>query len=107
MHHHINIGGALLAAERTGQLPAAAWPALRELLLSSSDPQITMLIEPLRRQIEAQRAVVAARQALDAGYAALAAAHEHSALAEAADYLAALADDLAARVRQLEEVQPT
>lgn len=107
MNHHMTMSGALLAAERTGQLPAAAWPALRELLLSSSDPQITMFIEPLRRQIEAQRAVVVARQALDAGYAALAAAHEHAALAEAADYLAALADDLAARIRQLEEVLPT
>jgi hypothetical protein len=97
-----NLGAALLAAETTGQLPAEAWPALRELLLASSDPQLVAAVDPLRQLLQARQAVAAARAALDQGYAAVAAAANNRAqLADAAGHLAALADDLSARAQQL------
>jgi hypothetical protein len=97
-----NLGAALLAAETTGQLPAEAWPALRELLLSASDPQLALAVDPLRQLLQARQAVAAARAALDQGYAAVAAAANNPAqLADAAGHLAALADDLSARAQQL------
>lgn len=95
------IGAILLLAEQQGQLPPDAWPALRTLLLASSDPQLVAAAEPLRQLVLARQAVAAARSALDQGYAAVAAANAPAQLADAAGFLAALADDLAARAQQL------
>jgi hypothetical protein len=97
-----DLSAALLAAETTGQLAAEAWPALRDLLLSASDPQLAGAVDPLRQLVQARQAVTAARAALDQGYAAVgSAANSPAQLADAAGQLAALADDLAARAQQL------
>ena len=96
------ISALLVLAEQNGQLSPEAWPALRDLLLASADPQIAAAIEPLRQLALARQSVVAARQALDQGYAAVtAAASAPAQLADAAGTLAALADDLSARAQQL------
>ncbi len=77
-----DLSAALLAAEKRGQFPAEAWPAMRDLLLSSSDPALATT-----------------------GFAALGrAGDDPAATAEAAANLAALADDLAARAQQLGEL---
>src|ERR1051325_8533478 len=100
-----DLSAVLLAAEKTGQLPAEAWPALRDLLLASSDPALAAVLEPLHQLITARQAVVQARQALDSGYAALGrAGDDPAAIAEAAANLAAMGDDLAARAQQLGEL---
>lgn len=97
-----DLSAALLSAETTGQLAAEAWPALRDLLLSVSDPQLIAAVDPLRQLLQTRQAVAAARAALDQGYAAVAAASTNPAqLADAAGQLAAFADDLAARAQQL------
>ena len=96
---------ALLAAEKRGQFPAEAWPAMRDLLLSSSDPTLGVVLGPLRQLVSARQAVFQARQALDSGFAALGrAGDDPTAISEAAANLAALADDLAARAQQLGEL---
>lgn len=97
-----SLSAALFAAERTGQLPSDGWPAVRNLLLASPDPEIVAAVEPLRQLISARRTLLAARQSLDQGYAAVAAAGDDLLrLTDAAETLALLADDLAARARQL------
>ncbi len=97
-----DLSAAFVAAETTGQFPGEAWPALRELLLAASDPQLVTAIDPLRQLLQARQAVTAARAALDQGYATVAAsATSPTRLADAAGQLAALADDLAARAQQL------
>lgn len=98
----VPIGAAFLAAETTGQLPAEAWPAIRDLLLATADPQLAAAIEPLRQLLQARQAVVLARLELDRGYAAVAAAGQDADhIAEAAANLSLLADELAARAQQL------
>lgn len=103
---NVSVGSALLTAEKTGQFPAEAWPAIRDLLLASADPQLSAVVEPLRQLIQARQAVVAARNELDRGYAAVAAALGNSAqLSEAAANLSMLADELSARAQQLTELE--
>ena len=97
-----DLSAALLAAEKGGQLTAEAWPAMRDLLLSSSDPALAVVLGPLRQLVTARQAVFQARQALDSGFAALGrAGDDPAAITEAAANLAALSDDLAARAQQL------
>jgi len=103
-----DLSEALLAAEKGGQLAAEAWPAMRDLLLSSSDPTLAAVLGPLRQLVTARQAVFQAGQALDSGFAALGRAGDDPAvIAEAAANLAALADDLAARAQQLGELTNT
>jgi hypothetical protein len=100
-----DLSAALLAAEKGGQFPAEAWPAMRDLLLSSSDPTLATVLGPLHQLVTTRQAVFQARQALDSGFAALGrAADDPAAITEAAANLAALADDLAARAQQLGEL---
>jgi hypothetical protein len=61
----IPVSTTLLVAEETGQIPAEAWPMIRDLLLASTDPQLTAAVEPLRQLIQGRQAVAAARQELD------------------------------------------
>jgi hypothetical protein len=58
------LSAALLRAEQTGMLDPSLWPALRELLLGSSDPALGSVLGPLR-------ALVAARAHYEAAYAAV------------------------------------
>lgn len=96
------VSTTLLVAEKTGQIPAEGWPQLRELLLASTDPQLTAVVEPLRQLLQARQAVVAARQELDRGYATVAASIDNAVqLAEAASNLSMLADELSARAGAL------
>lgn len=102
----VPVSTALLQAEKTGQIPAEAWPAIRDLLLASADPQLSAAVEPLRQLMQARQAVAMARQELDRGYAAVAAAQGNPAqLSEAASNLSMLADELAARAQQLAELE--
>lgn len=97
-----SVSAALLAAETTGQFPAAAWPHIRDLLLGTSDPALAAAVEPLRQLVSARQSVASARQELDSGYAAVAAvAADPAQLVDAAANLALLADALSARAAQL------
>jgi len=99
------VSTTLLVAEKTGQIPAEAWPMIRDLLLASTDPQLTAVVEPLRQLMQSRQAIVAARQELDRGYATVAASLDNPAqLAEAAANLSMLADELSARARQLADL---
>lgn len=102
----IPLSNALLVAEKTGQIPAEAWPMIRDLLLSSTDPQLSAAVEPMRQLIQARLAVATARQELDRGYAAVAAAlNKPAQLSEAAANLSLLADELSARAQQLADLE--
>lgn len=100
----ISLGAALLAAERTGELSADGWVAVRDLLLLSSDPYVVAAVAPLRQLLEARRTLAGARRSLEQGYATLAKSDDLAQLADAAESLALLADDLAARARQCFEL---
>lgn len=102
----VPVSTALLVAEKTGQIPAEAWPAIRDLLLAAKDPQLSAAVEPMRQLIQARQAVAAARQELDRGYAAVAGAQANpSQLSEAAANLSMLADELSARAQQLADLE--
>ncbi len=98
------LSAALLAAERTGELSADGWVAVRDLLLVSSDPYVVAAVEPLRQLLEARRTLAGARRSLEQGYASLSMSDDLAQLADAAETLALLADDLAARARQCFEL---
>lgn len=96
------LAAALIAAESTGTIDPSAWPAIRELLLSTTDPHLVAAAGPLRQLVQARQAVAKARHALSDGYSAVTGAGDDLArLSEAAANLAALADDLSARAQQL------
>lgn len=102
----VPVSSVLLVAEKTGQISAEAWPLIRDLLLASTDPQLTAAVEPLRQLIQARQVVAAARHELDRGYAAVAAAFSNPAqLSEAAANLSMLADELSARAQQLTSLE--
>ena len=108
-----DLSAALLTAETTGQLPADAWPAIRQLLLALAEAhtardsqraatQIDAVVGQLLALIAARQALARARQALDRGYAALGRVGDDPLqLAEAAGELAARADNVALCAEQL------
>lgn len=100
----VSLSAALLAAERTGELSADGWAAVRDLLLLSSDPYVVAAVEPLRQLLDARRTLAGARRSLEQGYASLSTSSDLGQLADAAETLALLADDLAARARQCFEL---
>lgn len=100
----MSLSAALLAAERTGELSADGWVAVRDLLLLSSDPFVVAAVEPLRQLLDARRTLAGARRSLEQGYATLATSGDLAQLADAAETLALLADDVAARARHCFEL---
>lgn len=99
------LGAALLRAEQTGVLDPALWPALRELLISSSDPAVAAATGPLRTLVQARAHYEAAYQAVAAQLGQFPPATDVGAVGAASEALALAMEELTGRAQAVVRAQ--
>ncbi|HEU4328908.1 MAG TPA: hypothetical protein VFS21_37570 [Roseiflexaceae bacterium] len=99
------LGAALREAEQTGLLDPALWPALRALLLGSTDPAIVAATAPLRTFVQARQRYEAAYMAFQQEAARLPPVQDVVAVGQASESLQAAIDELVSRAAALQQHQ--
>ncbi len=95
----------LVAAERRGVLPSELWPALRQLLLTSADPQIAAVTTGLRALVQTREHYTHAYAALRAVLEQLPPPEQVDQVHQVAEQLALAAEELSSRAAALQQVR--